>query len=472
MRKVIAAILFALLLGGCMMGPDYFRPFVQAPEGWRVTDQDARDLANSAWWEQFDDPVLNDLIGIALRENKNLLLASARIEEAAARLGVTRSQLYPQAGLGYSASQQRNIIPGTSVKALYDTYDTALSLSWEIDLWGRIRRQSEASRAQLIASQEGRQGVILSLVASVATSYISLRDLDAQLEVASETANSRGDTYQLFQDRYAAGTISILELAQNKSQYEDAVATIPALEKSVAQQENALSILLGRNPGPIPRGKSIGDLVVPAIPAGLPSTLLERRPDIRQAEQSLISANALIGAAKAAYFPSISLTALTGVTSAALSTLYSNSSRFWQNTGALSQPLFAGGALSGQVDIANAQQQQALISYQQAIQNAFSEVNNALIDRDRTRVQLAAQRRELDALIQYAEMARLRYDNGYTDYSDVLDAERSLFSVRLQYTQTQQTLLLALVNLYKAMGGGWVGDADKLTVSAEKERAR
>lgn len=457
----------ALSISGCMMGPDYSRPAVDTPAAWRLSDQSAKDLANTAWWEQFNDPVLNDLVQIALRENKDLLIASARIEEFAGRYGITQSQMYPQVGIGADAARQRNTISGTGIKDTYNTYDAFLSASWEIDLWGKIRRQSEAARAQILASEEGKQGVILTLVSSVAGAYINLRDLDRQLEIATSTANTRAASYKLFQDRYAGGVISLLELSQNRSQYEEALASIPALEKAIVQQENALSVLLGRNPGPIPRGKSIDDLVTPAVPEGLPSTLLERRPDLRQAEQNLIAANALIGAAKAAYFPSISLTGLFGVASTSLSDLFSGPSKIWQYGGSLGVPVFTGGLLSGQVQVAEAQQQQALLTYQKAIQNAFREVNDALIDQDRTKAQLASQSQQVASLKQYAETARLRYDNGYTSYIEVLDAERSLFNAQLQYTQTQQTKLQASINLYKAMGGGWVAEAEKLTATAE-----
>lgn len=471
-KRTIAATtltLLALATSGCMMGPDYFRPPVDAPAGWRLSDQGARDLANTAWWEQFNDSVLNDLVAAALRENKDLLIASARIDEFAGRYGITRSQMYPQVGIGADAARQRNTIAGTNTKDTYSTYDAFLGASWEIDLWGKIRRQSEAARAQIVASEEGRQGVILTLVSSVAGAYINLRDLDRQLEIATSTANTRAASYKLFQDRYAGGVISLLELSQNRSQYEEALASIPALEKAIAQQENALSVLLGRNPGPMPRGKSIDDLVSPAIPEGLPSSLLERRPDLREAEQNLIAANAQIGAAKAAYYPSISLTGLLGVASTDLSDLFSGPSKIWQYGGSIGLPIFTGGLLAGQVQVAEAQQQQALFSYQKAIQNAFREVNDALIDQDRTRAQLASQSQQVASLQQYAEMARLRYDNGYTSYIEVLDAERSLFNAQLQYTQTQQTQLQASINLYKAMGGGWVAEAAKQTVAAESK---
>lgn len=466
MRKLAAttATLLALLTGGCMIGPDYLRPFIDSPAAWRVSDQNAKDLANTAWWEQFNDPVLNDLVTTALRENKDLRIASARIDEFTGRYGITRSALFPQFALGADSNRQKNTIPGTATKGTYNSYDSLLIASWEIDLWGKIRRQSEAARAQILASEEGQQGVILTLVSNVASAYINLRDLDRQLEIATRTANARGDSYALFQERYAGGVISILELSQNKSQYEEALASVPALEKAIAQQENALSLLLGRNPGPVARGKSIDELTPPTTPEGLPSSLLERRPDLREAEQTLIAANAQIGAAKATYYPSISLTGLTGVASSSLSNLFNSSSKIWQYGGALNLPIFTGGFLSGQLLVAEAQQQQALFSYQKAIQNAFREVNDALVDQNRTRVQLAAQRLQVEALEQYAEIARLRYDNGYTSYIEVLDAERSLFSAQLQYTQTQQTQLQASINLYKAMGGGWVTEAEKLSV--------
>ena len=464
MRKLASTTitLLALASSGCMIGPDYLRPVIDSPQSWRVSDETAKDLANSAWWEQFNDPVLNDLIATALRENKDLMIASARIDEYAGRYGVTRSQLFPQIGLGYDVTKQKSTIPGTTVKGTYNSYETFLSASWEIDLWGKIRRQSEAARAQIVATEEGRQGVILTLVSSVANNYVTLRSLDRQLEIAKATAKTRGESYQVFQDRYSGGVISQLELSQNRSQYDEALASIPVIEKTIAQQENALSLLLGRNPGPIARGKNIDELAPPTTPEGLPSSLLERRPDLREAEQNLIAANAQIGAAKAAFFPSISLTGLLGVASGGLSNLFHSESKVWQYGAAVNLPIFTGGSLFGQLQVAEAQQQQALYSYQKAIQQAFSEVNNALVDQEKTRVQLAAQADEVKSLVLYAELARLRYDNGYTSYLEVVDAERSLFGVQQSYTQTKQTLLQAAINTYKAMGGGWTDEAARL----------
>jgi multidrug efflux system outer membrane protein len=321
MRKPLLAALLALVVGGCMVGPDYVRPTIDTPTAWRLSDQDARDLANTAWWEQFGDPVLNELVSAALLANKDLLIASARIEEFAGQYGFVRSALFPQVGAGYEVSRQKGVAPGASTSSTYNNYQAVLNASWEIDIWGRIRRQTEAARAQLLASEDGRRAVILSLVGSVAGAYVNLRDLDRQLEIARATAKSRGDSYEIFKERYAGGIISLLELSQNQSQYEEALATIPAIEKSIVQQENGLSVLLGRNPGPITRGRNIDQLLLPAIPAGLPSDILERRPDIQQAEQGLIAANALIGAAKAAYFPTLSLTGLFGYASSSLQSL-------------------------------------------------------------------------------------------------------------------------------------------------------
>ena len=467
MRKSsLAAALLALSASGCMVGPDYVRPTIETPAAWRLSDESARDLANSRWWQQFDDPVLDELVDIALRENKDLRITSARIEEFAGRYGIVRAPLFPQIGATYEPAKQRGSPTTLSRETtVFDSYQAVLTASWEIDIWGRIRRQSEAARAQLLASEDGRRAVILSLVGSVASAYVNLRDLDRQLEIAKATANSRGESYEIFKLRYSGGIISLLELSQNQSQYEEAVATIPVIEKAIAQQENGLSVLLGRNPGPIVRGRNIDQLTLPAVPAGLPSDLLERRPDLQQAEQNLIAANALIGAAKAAYFPTISLTGLFGVSSDNLSSLFDAQSKIWRYAAPISLPIFTGGALAGQVQVAEAQQQQALFAYQKAIQQAFAEVNDALVDQDRTRAQLQSQKRQVDALVQYAATARLRYENGYTSYIEVVDAESRLFNAQLQYTQTQQTQFQAMINLYKAMGGGWVLEADKLATA-------
>jgi outer membrane protein, multidrug efflux system len=300
-------------------------------------------------------------------------------------------------------------------------------------------------------------------VSAVATTYINLLDLDRQLEITRQTARTRAESVRIFSLRYKGGTISEMELQQVRSEYEAALAAIPSFEKRVAQQEAGLSVLIGRNPGPITRGGTLEKLRLPAVPAGLPSELLERRPDIRLGEQQLIAANARIGVAKAAYFPSISLTGFLGTASSELSNLFTAGSQTWAYGGSLLQPLFTGGTLAGRLAVSEAQQKQALYAYQQAIQTAFGEVENSLVDQAKTRVQVAAQGRQVEALGRYAQLARLRYENGYTSYLEVLDAERSLFQAQLELAQTQGQLHFALISLYKALGGGWVDIADGLT---------
>jgi multidrug efflux system outer membrane protein len=344
-------------------------------------------------------------------------------------------------------------------------FAVSLNGSWEIDLWGKLRRAAEAARADILSQVEGRRAVILTLVTSVANAYVNLRDLDTQLDIARRTSQSRKETYDLFQLRFRGGVISELELSQVKSEYEQTLSTIPFLEKVISQQENALSVLLGRNPAPIPRGKKMDELVLPAVPAGLPSALLTKRPDIRQAEQNLIAANARIGVARSLYFPSISLTGSFGFSSIDLSLLFTGAARTWSWGVPVYAPIFTSGAIQGQVQSAEAVQQQALLRYQQSIQTAFREVEDALIDQKRSREQLEIQTRQVESLRNYARIARLRFDNGYTSYIEVLDAERSLFNAELSHAQTKGVVFQALVNLYKAMGGGWVMEAERKTAT-------
>jgi multidrug efflux system outer membrane protein len=461
MRRFTVIALMSFFLGGCMVGPDYRRPTVDVPPSWRIAEKEARDLVNTPWWEQFNDPVLSGLISIALKENKDLLIATTRIDEFRGRYVIAHAPLFPQIGAGASAGRQRTTQQGqvplpASAQNPVDTYNASIFASWEIDFWGKYRRLSESARANLISTEEGKRSVILSLVASVASAYVNLRDLDRQLEIARRTASTREESYKIFTLRFQGGLISELELSQVKSEYEQAMATIPAIEKTIGQQENALSVLLGRNPGPVTRGRSIDDLQLPAVPVGLPSDLLESRPDIRQAEQDLIAANAQIGVARAQYFPSISLTGMFGWESTKLSGLFTGPANIWTFASPLVQPIFTGGAVGGQVKTAEAIREEVLIQYQKTIQNAFRDVEDALIDQRQTREQLDAQLRQLDALRMYSRTARLRYDNGYTSYIEVLDAEQSLFNVELSYAQTKGGLHQALINLYKAMGGGWI----------------
>jgi multidrug efflux system outer membrane protein len=469
MLKIITATLLALILGGCMVGPDYRRPAVDTPQSWRFEEKETQDLVNTAWWEQFNDPVLNGLIGIAIRENKDVKIAAARVEEFRGRYTVARAPLFPQIGAGASAGGSRQsalqAAPLIDTQNPADLFQPAFSASWEIDLWGKLRRGTEAAHANLLSSEEGRRSVILSLVSSVAAAYVSLRDLDRQLEIARNTTKSREDSYKIFAIRFQGGLISDLELYQVKSLYEQALATIPVIEKAIVQQEDALNVLLGRNPGTVKRGKSIEQLELPAVPEGLPSALLERRPDIRRAEQDLVSANARIGVARAMYFPDISLTGMFGWESTKLSNLFTGPASMWSLAVPVTQPIFTAGAIAGQVKMAEAVREQALLQYRQVIQNAFRDMEDALADQRHTREQFEAQARQVETLRHYVKVARLRYDNGYTSYIEVLDAERSLFDAELSYTQTQGGLRQALINIYKAMGGGWVVTAEKVSMN-------
>ena len=451
-----------------MLGKDYKRPVVDTPQSWRFEEKDAKALANTAWWGQFQDPVLNELIQTALKENKDIRIATARVEEYMGKLGVTRADLFPQVGIGpVNAGRQRltevgpqGWSPGLSPTSY--TYQANLNANWELDIWGKLRRATEAARADLLSTDEYRRAVIMTLVTSVANGYINLLNYDQQLVISQETLKSRKDSLDIFEKRYAGGVISELELNQSRSEYEDARAVIPQLEKNIAQQENAINLLLGRNPGPITRGKTLDQLVLPTVPEGLPSDLLDRRPDVRQAEQNLVAANARIAVAKALYFPSISLTGLFGFASADLSDLLTGPAKTWNYAASLTAPIFTAGKIRGQVKQAEAIQQQALVKYLQTVQTAFREVDDSLVDQRKSRERLAVQGDQVKALKNTRRLAGLRYDNGYSSYLEVLDAERSLFNGQLSQVQTKGYLFQSLVNVYKTMGGGWITQADKM----------
>jgi multidrug efflux system outer membrane protein len=458
-------------LAGCMMGPDYVRPKVDSPAEFRFEPKAAAETANTAWWKQFGDPVLDELIDTALANNLNVKIAAANVEQALAVITQTRSALFPQ--VGYSANGERARVPDTGLVAAIPnypnpqtTYQALLTASWEIDLWGRIRRQSESAQANMLATDEARRGVILSLVSSVATNYLTLRGLDEQLVIARNTLGTYSESVRLYQLQFKYGQTSQMTVSQAQSQYETAAAQIPQIESQIAQTENAVSILLGRNPGPIPRGKSVYDLALPTVPAGVPSALLERRPDLLQAEQQLIAANAQIGAAKALYFPTISLTGALGSSSRDLSDLFKGPTRVWNYGGQIIGPIFTFGAVSGQVAQSEAAQKAAVLNYQFSIQNAFADVDNALVANQKLKDQLAAQERLVAALKDYARLAKLQYDGGYTAYSTVLQAEQSLFPAELTLASVRASVFTSAANTYKAMGGGWITEADKLTGSA------
>ncbi|MFC4527598.1 efflux transporter outer membrane subunit [Dyella halodurans] len=445
---------------GCAVGPDYHRPTIDTPANFRYADVQALQASTADWWSQFNDPVLNALIQQAIEQNKDLLVATARIDEYYGRLMTTRSALYPQLSAGLSGGRERQ--PATPLTREYETTQVQASVmaSWEIDLFGRLRRLRESARADLLGTEYARDATLISLEASVATAYISLRDLDQRLVISRATLETRAEALKLYKERFEGGVVSQVQVSQADSEYAVALASEHDFEQQIAQQENALSLLLGQNPGPIPRGKPINQIAVPSIPAGLPSSLLDQRPDIRQAEQALVSANAQIGAARAQYFPTISLTGLFGAASTALSSLWSGPAKLWSYAGAASVPIFTAGAIAGTVKQAEARQQEALFTYQSTIQSAFADVEDALVGEQQTREQLAAVDRQVRALGQYASLSRALNEGGYTSYLEVVDAERSLFNAELSQSSLQGLRLIQVVNVYKALGYGWpVGNA-------------
>lgn len=457
-----------LLLSACTLAPTYKRPdaagdaqFRQfgtaqtAQDGTADASKQAATAVKDRWWEDLGDPMLNGLMDEALNNNQDLLRATARVDQFAATLQTTRSDYFPQ--IGYAAGAGRSKIPPLGPST---NLNAGLTAVWELDLFGRVRSANEAAKAELLASEENRQAVILSLLTSVATGYVSLRSLDRQLEIAIETAKSREESLALFRKRHEGGVVSGVEYAQQESEYEAARAAIPDARQAIAVAENNLAVLTGRSSAQIPRGKTIDQLRLAAPPAGLPSDILERRPDLRAAEQALIAANARIGEARALYFPSISLTGLFGQSSSDMGTLFDAPSRTWRYAGSITGPIFQFGAIQGQVDATKARQRELLAVYQSAIQNAFADTDRSLSQVQTSQEKLEAQTRQVGALSRYARLARMRYDGGYTSYIDVLDAERSLFTVQLSHAQSQADTVIAVINLYKALGGSWVEHAD------------
>jgi outer membrane protein, multidrug efflux system len=463
MKTTLLLLLVAIVLTGCSVGPDFRKPESAAPAEWQTRDtvltldSTAMAAADTGWWQMFGDTVLTSLIHTALQENNDVRIAAARVEEFMGLYGVSKSDFFPKIGATGSALRGQSVLSGdgTNVRPTQNVFDVNVSATWEIDLWGKIRRATEAARANLLAAEEARRGVVLSIVALVADSYIDLLSLDKQLAITRSTAEIRKKGLGLFQQRYAKGDVSELELSQIESEYWLAESEIPALEREITQRENALNVLLGRNPGPIPRGMAIDSLPLIPIPEGLPSEILANRPDVRQAEEQLRSANARIGVAKAAYFPSISLTGMFGVASRDLSNLFTTTARTWDIAGQILQPIFRWGEISGQVDAAQAVQKQALFSFVQTMKNAFRDVEDVLVDRSKTEMQHSAQAKQVLALRKYGRLANMRYNEGVTSYLEVLDAERNLFSTELQLAQTQARLYRSVVGAYRAFAGGW-----------------
>jgi len=470
-RNYLVALLLAMPLSACMVGPDYRRPDIEVPPAWRLGATEAVEISNIAWWDQFQDPALSQLVRTALENNKDLAIATANVDQAAAQYGIVHSAEFPQLSAGASAERQglsrTTAIGGGTGRGQFNNFGVNLSASFELDVWGRLRRASESARASLLASEQGRGTVVLTVVTAVASSYIQLRALDRQLEIAQRTSQSFREVARLQKLRFEEGAVPESDYRQAQSQYQAAVAQIPELERQIARQETFISVLLGRNPGPIERGRDIDAMLFPAVPGGLPASLLERRPDIRQAEQNLAAANADIGVAKAAYFPDISLTALLGLESAQMSNLFKGPSKVWSLGAGLLQPIFNAGRIDSQVAQAEALQREALYAYQKSIISGFQDVENALIDRTKFEQVRDEQAINVAALQRFRDLADLRYREGATIYLEVANAEQSLFNAQLSYVSTQSQLFQSYANLYKAMGGGWTGEPQVVGSSGE-----
>lgn len=459
MRHISIPLLLPLALTGCfMIGPDYQKPAASIPDAWRFAPAETVAAGDTRWWEQFGDPRLTQLIEQALLHNKDLQIATATVEEFLGLYSVTRADLFPQ--ISGSPSYQRQQISGVTAGAVptpaSDNIQAALNLSWEIDVWGRLRRATEAARANLYGQEETRRTVVLTLVTSVARSYVQLCELDQRLEIAKRTLVDRREAYRIARARFEGELNSNAEVRQAESEVHNTAASVPQLESLVAQKEHELSVLLGHNPAAVQRGLALTELRLPSIPAGLPSELLTRRPDIRKAEQDLIAANANIGVAKAAYFPKFTVTGSFGGASADFSQLLSGPAGAWNYGLGLAMPLFTAGKIAGQVKASEAREQESLFSYQKTLLQAFQETENALIDNSKIQEQVQALNRQVIALREYRRLAWLRYNNGLTDYLVVLDAQRNLFSIELALATAQSNSLQAVINVYKAFGGSWM----------------
>ena len=459
-RQWLVAIAL-LLLTGCAVGPKYKRPPVSTPDAYRGLAPDAgqqtsASLAEEKWWSVYQDPQLQQLIRTALAQNYDVRIAAARILQAQAALGITRADQFPTIAAGASAANIR--AQRTKVTPEFETSanEVNLSLAWELDFWGKFRRATEAARANLLATEWGKRAVISSLVSNVATAYFQLRELDLELEISKRTLDSRKESLNLVEVREKGGVTGLLDVRQSEQLVYTAAGSIPDLERRIEQQENFLSILLGNNPGPITRGKPlVENPILPTVPAGLPSSLLDKRPDIQAAEQQLVAANARIGVAKAAYFPQITLTAVAGYESPALTNLFTGPAGFWNVGGQLLQPIFTGGRIRSNVHLTEAQQQEAVLVYQATIQQAFREVSDSLVGY-RKNQEFRQQQELLVAAAQDASrLAGVRYSGGVSSYLEVLDSDTRYFDAQLTLAQAQLNERVSLVQLYNALGGGW-----------------
>ncbi|HEX6097397.1 MAG TPA: efflux transporter outer membrane subunit [Thermoanaerobaculia bacterium] len=446
MRRV-AVVVLTVLLGACTVGPNYQKPAVPVPDQFYGAPATAESFADTPWFDVFGDPVLRSLIEEALRKGYDVRIAAARVEEARARYGIAGAARYPD--VDYSARTGYGRQGGDTGAAVA----ADVGASWEVDLWGRIRRLNEAARAQYLASEEGQRAVRLSLASEVAATYFDLRELDAELDIARRTVAAFQNTLDLFDTRLRGGTASGLETARAEALLATASAQIPLLEREIVATENQLNVLLGRVPGPIERGSA--EQAVPAtVPAGLPSALLLRRPDVRAAEQALIAANANIGVAEAAFYPTLSLTGLLGVQSAELSELFGEG-RTWNVQAGLFGPIFNAGRLRNQRRVAVAQFEEALAQYEQTVTRALADASTSLVSLEKLGAAEAERQRAVRANEDAVRLVNIRYESGFSAYFEVLDAMQQLFTAQNNLARTRRDRLVALVTLYRALGGGF-----------------
>jgi len=463
----IAVTVLAVFLVSCRtVGPNYVRPSVAAPDTFRGAPNppaaDSTSLADLKWFEVFKDAQLQELVKTALTGNYDLRDAVVRVDAARASLGVTRADQFPNVGAAADITTLRNprsgsipLPPGFEQRRTFGSVTLDL-LSFELDLWGRLRRATEAARAELLASEENRKAVVTTLVSEVAGAHFNLLEQDGELEIAKRTLATREESLRLIQDREQHGLATRLDVRQGEQLVRSAQQTIPNIEQTIAQTENQISLLLGRNPGSVTRGQTLTQQEQrPTVPTGLPSALLERRPDIRTAEQTLIASNALIGVAKAAYFPRISLTGSLGTQSTQLSGLFTGPAGIWQFVPQVTQPIFTAGRIRSSVELASAQQQLALIQYERTIQTAFREVSDTLVQYQKVREVRTTQELLIGTLEDRSRLSYERYRGGVDTLLNALDADRDLFNAQLGLAQTRRNELLTLVELYRALGGGW-----------------
>jgi multidrug efflux system outer membrane protein len=466
--RAIAVLIAAGWLASCAVGPNYQRPVVRIPQNFRVPDPlpepQAASLADLKWWEIFRDEKLQDLICAALTANYDLREAVARVEEARANVSVTRSNQFPQ--LGVSGDVQFNRLsrdgqtplPASFLPSQNRTWGEGMLnlLSFEVDIWGRLRRATEAARANLLSAEENRKAVVVTLVSDVATDYLHLRELDYELQISRATLATRQGSLNLTLERQTGGVATLLDLRQAEQLVDTAEQTIPEIQQQIEQTENQITLLLGQLPGGIARGQDfMKEELPPGVPAGLPSALLERRPDILAAEQNLVAANANIGVAKAEYFPRISLSGFLGGQSTQLSSLFAGPASAWSFVPQISQPVFAAGRLKSGVRLAQAERDEALVQYERVIQTAFTDVSNALIAHQRVRESRLKQEALVRTLEDRTRLAYARYRGGVDTQLNALDADRDLFNAQLSLAEIRLNELLSVVQLYKALGGGW-----------------